>query len=89
MTTRSKPAVGDRGYLAVVRRFPHAELAIRRLIIHNETFREMCEELAEAETVLSTVSGATPEIEVRKREWQELVDRLASEVAASLRTVNH
>lgn len=86
MTTRSTATDWERGYLAAVRRFPHAEFTIRRLISHSETFRDICEELAEAETALLKVVETPPEIrEARRREWQEIVDRLVAEVAASLR----
>jgi hypothetical protein len=86
MTTGSKPRIDGRGYLAAVRRFPNSEFVIRRLASHSETFRDICEELAEAETVLSTVCEEARDIDAsRKQEWQELVDRLVAEVAASLR----
>jgi len=69
-----------------VRRFPQFELAIRRLMDRNETFRDMCEELAEAELALSRVDAAPPPLrEARRAEWQELVDRLVGEVGAAIR----
>lgn len=86
MTAGSKPRIEGRGYRAAIRWFPQSELAIRRLINQSETFRDICEELAEAEMVLSTVSAESREVyEARKQEWQELVDRLVGEVATSLR----
>lgn len=76
----------EKGYLAAARRFPYAEFTIRRLISQNETFRDICEELAEAETALSMVPETPSEIrEARRREWQEIVERLVAEVSASLR----
>jgi hypothetical protein len=63
---------------------PQSEFAIGS---QSETFRDICGELAEAEAVLSkfidTMHGPH---EVRGQEWQEVVDRLVAEVAASLRT---
>jgi len=57
---------------------------------NGESFRDMCDELAEAEIALSSVPETLVEIyEVRKQEWQELVDRLVAEVAASLRRAKH
>ncbi len=86
MTTGSKSGIERRGYLAAVRRFPQSEFAIGRLINQSETFRDICEELAEAEAVLSKYLDATHELhEARRQEWQEVVDRLVAEVAASLR----
>jgi hypothetical protein len=85
MTTGSKPRIDGRGYSAAVRRFPNSEFVIRRLASHSETFRDICEELAEAETALSMVSQETRDVDrARKQEWQELVDRLVAEVSASL-----
>lgn len=72
---------------AAVRRFPHFELPVRRLIETDENFREICEELAEAELALSaTASVAAPLREVRRAEWQGLVDRLALEVEGAIRS---
>ena len=86
MTMGSQRTIEARGYLAAIQRFPHSELAIRRLINQSETFRDICEELAEAETVLSKYATATDvDHGARKEEWQALVDRLVAEVAASLR----
>jgi hypothetical protein len=87
MTTGRAFRIEERGYLAAIRRFPNSELAIRRLISQSETFRDICGELAEAESVLSTFPEAASResYAVRRQEWQEVVDRLVSEVAASLR----
>jgi hypothetical protein len=67
--------------LAAIRRYPECELAIRRLIETNEPFRDICEELAEAERALSNVADL-PDLsgEARRAEWQEIVDRLAREM---------
>ncbi|CCV14367.1 hypothetical protein [Mesorhizobium sp. STM 4661] len=68
---------------AVVRRFPQFELTIHRLMDRNDSFRDMCEELADAEFALSRVELVAPELrEARRTEWQELVDRLIGEVGA-------
>jgi hypothetical protein len=68
-----------------MRRFPQFELAIHRLMDRSVTFREMCEELAEAELALARVDTVPSTLrEARRAEWQELVDRLVAEVAAAL-----
>lgn len=73
-------------FSAAIRRFPHFELPIIRLIETDEVFREICEELAEAELALSATDKVpAPLREVRRAEWQELVDRLVGEVAAAIR----
>jgi hypothetical protein len=72
---------------AASRRFPGFELPIRRLIETDETFLEICEGLAEAEFALSRVNETpAPLRSARRSEWQDLVDRLAGEVAAALRS---
>ena len=73
--------------LTAIRRFPHFELPIRRLLETDETFREICEELAEAEFALSAAESAPASLrDARRAEWQELVDRLAGEVEAAIRS---
>jgi hypothetical protein len=74
---------------AALRRFPRFELTIRRLIDADETFCDICEELAEAELALATVDGLQPGLrEARRAEWQELVDRLAGEAKAVIEDRN-
>jgi hypothetical protein len=79
------PAGAAQGFSAVVRRFPTAEFAIRKLMNRNADFGDMCEELAEAERALSRVHEVPAELrEARRAEWQELVDRLVAEVGIAL-----
>jgi hypothetical protein len=86
MAARGLPAGTARGLSSAVRRFPEAEFVIRRLVSRSETFRDICEELADAEFALSKVPATPPELcEARKLEWQEMVDRLIGEVAIALR----
>jgi hypothetical protein len=77
-------------FSAAIRRFPRFELPIRRLIETDGTFREICEELAEADLALSTVDNAPTQLrETRRTEWQELIDCLVGEVAAAIRSDAH
>ncbi|BCH24021.1 hypothetical protein MesoLjLb_38060 [Mesorhizobium sp. L-8-3] len=70
---------------AALRRFPELELTIRRMIVADQNFRDMCEELAEAEAALSRADQLPLPIRAaRKAEWQDLVERLAREVDAAL-----
>lgn len=86
MATGRKPVDGEDGFSAATRRFPRAEFAIRNLMNHSEAFRDICEELAVAEAALARVPQTPVALhEARKTEWQELVDRLVSELAAALR----
>jgi hypothetical protein len=60
-------------------------LAIRRLIEMDESFRDICEELADAELALAQVDNLPIAVrEARRAEWQELVDRLAGELHAAI-----
>jgi hypothetical protein len=71
---------------AAVRRFPELELTIRRMIAADQTFRDMCEELAEAEAALSRVDRLpSPMHAARRAEWHDIVERLAREVEETLR----
>ena len=79
-------ASGDpTGLLAALRKFPQSELPIRRLMSRNENFRDMCQELADAEFALSKVGEISPDLqEVRRCEWEQLIARLTSEISAQL-----
>jgi hypothetical protein len=71
---------------AAVRWFPQCEFAIHELMDRSESFRDICEELADAELALSTVDNVRPPLrEARRAEWQNLVKRLVGEVEAELR----
>ncbi|PWK66442.1 hypothetical protein [Aminobacter sp. AP02] len=70
---------------AALRRFPSLELTIRQLIATDQNFRDMCDELAEAEAALSRVDQLPLHIcAIRKAEWGDLVERLAREILAAL-----
>lgn len=85
MAVRGGQSKKEKAYSAAVRRFPKAELAIRRLMSNSETFCDICEELAEAEAALSTLPEALSALsEMRRQEFQELVDRLVAELAGAL-----
>lgn len=83
------PGTGTAGkreaYSAALRRFPQFEFKICWLMARNEAFRDMCDELAEAELALSMIDRVAPALrQARRAEWQELVDRLVAEVGAAL-----
>jgi len=87
MTKTDRSAGRTRAVSAAVRRFPRFELTIHRLMDRSESFRDMCEELADAELALSKVDEVRLELrEPWRVEWEELVDRLAGEVEAVLNT---
>lgn len=73
-------------FAAAARRFPELELPMRRLFETSENFRDICEELAEAEIALSTAeTAAAASKRDRAAEWRELVDRLVGEVELAIR----
>ena len=70
---------------SVLRRFSGREFTVRRMMETDETFLELCEELAVAEAALSNVDQLPPAIRSERRtEWQDLVDRLATEIEDKL-----
>ncbi|MBY3179113.1 hypothetical protein HFO27_31700 [Rhizobium leguminosarum] len=72
-------------FSAAARRFPHAELSIRRLMGRSEDFFELCEDLAEAERALANVAETTAALcEERRREWQEVIDHLVNDIAEAI-----
>jgi hypothetical protein len=86
MAANGEPPGRGQAYSAAVRRLPHAEFAIRKLMSRSEAFRDICEELLEAEIALSNVPGTPSELHgARRAEWEELVARLVAEVEAALR----
>ena len=86
MATRFEGTAQGRAFCAAQLRFPHAEFAIRRLMRFSEAFRDMCEELADADAALTDASSKAGTLrDARRLEWQELIDRLVAEIAATLR----
>ena len=81
----SQPASKQEAFAAATRRFPHFALPIRRLIDTDESFRDVCEELADAELALAAVPNAPAALRAARRaEWQELIDRLVAELEAAI-----
>ena len=81
----SQPASKQEAFAAATRRFPHFALPIRRLIETDESFRDICEELADAELALAAVPNAPAALRAaRLAEWQELIDRLVVELETAI-----
>ena len=82
----SERAIRRAALAAALRRYPQLELAIRRLFEAEEAFRDICEELSDAELALSKVDDLPAAMRAARRaEWQELVDRLARELETAVR----
>ncbi|CAH1654762.1 hypothetical protein CHELA20_53966 [Hyphomicrobiales bacterium] len=77
------------GVVAALRRFPAERRAIDDLAAHNEDFRDMCEELAEAEMALLAADVLPPGVrEERRAEWMAVIDRISAEIAGVLNEAN-
>lgn len=73
------------GLAAALRRFPESALRIRQLMIGNETFRELCGDLAAAERALATVEHLPAHVRQERRdEFSELAEGLANEIAKAI-----
>jgi len=76
----------EKAVMSAIRHFPRFELTIRRMIKTNNAFQEVCEELAEAECALSRADSLpAPLRDLRREEWEEMVNRLVGEVWEEIR----
>jgi hypothetical protein len=74
---------------AALRRFPAKARLIEELTERSEDFRDMCEELAEAELALLAAKDAPPGVRAERiAEWTGWIDRLSEEIEAALERVN-
>lgn len=70
---------------AAMRRFPAFSRIIGLLAAEDEGFRELCEELAEAERACARVHRSpSADKGAREAEWMELIERLTAQIAAAL-----
>jgi hypothetical protein len=89
METEHGQASKRRVASAIARRFPQFEFAVHELMDRNESFRDMSEELLEAEAALSGVDKEAPELrEARRAEWRACIERSLSELEDELRKYN-
>jgi hypothetical protein len=71
----------ERAYCFVAEKLPGHEFLIRRLITSDTTFRELCEELADAQTTMTRATSSNDEPRAdHANEWEEIVERLTSEI---------
>ena len=65
---------------AVIRWFPSQKQAIEERAARDESFRSICEDLADAESALQKLENSqSPKRDQRCSEYRELVDSLAKE----------
>ncbi len=85
MKTRAGHIVDEDALAAAQRWFPASSLRIRQLLVSNETFRELCSDLAAAERTLATVEQLPAHIRNERRaEFTELAEDLAAEIKVAL-----
>jgi hypothetical protein len=82
MSETERAAEGKRSAL---RRFPSKARTIEELTRQSENFRDMCEELAEAEAALLAAKNAPAGVrDERMAESTGWIERLSAEIAAAL-----
>jgi hypothetical protein len=70
---------------AAIRWFPSQRQAIEERAALDESFRSICEDLADAEVALQKIeNSASPKRDQRCSEYRELIDSLAKEIAGVL-----
>ena len=71
--------------VAAIRWFPSQRQAIEERAARDESFRSICEDLADAAVALQKIeNSASPKRDQRCSEYRELVDSLAKEIAVAL-----
>ena len=81
----SKTIASNIGQRAATRRFPAAAKLIEEALSRSESFRGLCNDLAEAERALAaTDEMPEPMREARRAECQEWVESLTNEIARVL-----
>jgi hypothetical protein len=65
--------------------FPAYTQAIKSLIVTDQTFRELCEEFAEAQQFLKAQSASNPPDRGIETEWSEIVERLSLEILTCIK----
>ncbi|RCW78152.1 hypothetical protein C7476_12920 [Phyllobacterium bourgognense] len=75
----------DQKLAAVLRRYPESSLRIQHLYVSDETFRELCSDLAAAERAIKTVENLPDPIRSERRaEFAEMANYLASEIEGAI-----
>jgi len=81
--TTSKPCAGQQ---AAIRKFPSNAKSIEALLVSSESFRELCEDLAEAERALAATDQLPETLRFPRRvECQGWVESLTNEIEGMLR----
>jgi len=79
----------EAGEIAVLRLFPQEHQKIRLLLVRDGDFRDLCDELAEAESALQATEALPLPVRAERRaEWTASIDRLTAMIARTLRATN-
>ena len=77
--------VFDQELAAVLRRYPASSLRIQHLYVSDETFRELCSDLAAAERAIETVENLPDPVRSERRaEFAEMTNYLAGEIERAI-----
>lgn len=86
MATEEPAGAGQDGVEAAIRHFPTQADDIKTLARESERFRDICDELAEAEAALSTVDRLDVALRAERRlEWLGFVRWALKEIDGDLR----
>ena len=84
MSTRPGGIV-DQELAAVLSRYPERSLRIRHLYVSDETFRELCSDLADTERAIKSVEDLPDPIRSERRaEFAEMANYLAGEIERAI-----
>lgn len=76
----------DAGVLAAIRRLPRHKRAIEEMFLSSESFRALCEDLAEAEQTLRRWEGSGDDGHAaRCVEYRHLIEGLEAELRQAIR----
>jgi hypothetical protein len=85
MNTRTRGIIDQDELAAALRRYPACSLRIQQLYVGDETFRELCCDLAAAEHALETVEHLPDPIRNERRaEFTEMANGLAGEIEKAI-----
>ena len=75
----------DQELTAVLRRYPERSLRIQHLYVSDETFRELCSDLAATERAIESVEGLPDPIRGERRaEFAEMAKYLVGEIERAI-----
>jgi hypothetical protein len=78
-------AIVDQELTAVLRRYPERSLRIQHLYVSDETFRELCSDLAAAERAIKAAEDLPDPIRSERRaEFAEMTNYLVSEIERAI-----